>query len=151
MSLSVGVSSAWKSLSKLSVGVGGVYKTAYEGWVGVGGVWKRFLGMSISLDTTSVAGASSGHATTVSAQTGYVTITVTGNTGTLTYAWAYVSGDSVTAHGTGLYRCYWSYAAYVPPESSRFAVWNCTVTDNTTGQVVVSPNVNIELDLYDSL
>ena len=42
MSLSTGVSGAWKTVDSVSVGVSGAWKTVQTGYVGVSGVWKEF-------------------------------------------------------------------------------------------------------------
>jgi len=40
MAISVGVSSAWKSVTSVKIGVSGVWKGVTQIWVGVGGAWK---------------------------------------------------------------------------------------------------------------
>jgi len=53
MSLSTGVSGAWKPVIGLSVGVSGAWKSVVRGWVGVSGVWKVFYdALTIALPAT---------------------------------------------------------------------------------------------------
>jgi len=60
MALSIGVSSAWKSVSAVSIGVSGVWKSVTQMWIGVGGAWKALLtlvdlGATRSAQKTSIS------------------------------------------------------------------------------------------------
>ena len=102
--ISVGVGGAWKSVTPY-IGVGGVWKQVTGYWIGVGGAWKSMaiLPMTVSASPTSASG--SGSYTAPLAQpnvtTGSVTISITGGSGTFTYAWTVVFNPTGSTDGSG--------------------------------------------------
>jgi hypothetical protein len=149
MSLSVGVGGAYKPMAKLAVGVSGANKICPEGWIGVGGAWKRFLGISLSLNRTTVHGSNEGSGN-VNAQTNTVTVTATGGSGNYSYFWAYRSGDTdpTLVNYTPASTAAWGMTLYVPPDQSRAALWGCHVVDNVTGETADTEDVAVAIDLY---
>ena len=75
--------------------------------------------------------------------TGTVTASAVGGTAPLSYSWAYVSGNALTAHPSGA-SCYWDGTVNqtVPAKS---AIWRCTVTD-AHGRSATSADVTVSIE-----
>lgn len=142
MSGAIRVGGVWKTLTGIQIRVGGVWKTVTRGQIRVGGVWKEFY----APDTVVVTGLTlTGSATLVKTKTGtslssvvttsaYGGVTVTGNTGAVTYSWSRYSAADVPSGG---FTCSNTTSA-TPTFSGRVwdangsasEVWRLTATDS---------------------
>lgn len=73
------------------------------------------------------------------------TITVSGGSGSYSYAWSRTSGDATIAISSATAATVsWSHTFGVPAVLDAF--WQCVVTDSGTGQGVTIPNIQAELE-----
>lgn len=103
----------------------------------------------VSKPATYVANASpstvsGGRSTQGTASTGSSVVTVTGNVGSVTYLWQYVSGDTVVACVFPNNSSTSWQAGVSGTNTDRSTVWRCKVTDSV-GNVTYSNNVYISL------
>jgi hypothetical protein len=145
MSVSVGVSSAWKNVpTTIAVGVSGAWKTVTDAYVGVGGAWKRVWGLAVSLSTSSLSGTQAGTGVQTCVTSGTVTVNVDGAAAPYSFNWSMVSGDGGIVPTTGGQTTAFQKTTYVPPTGTYNGAWKCTVTDNN-GLSKTTSNVNIAL------
>lgn len=97
--------------------------------------------MTVSLSDTSASGGGGAGTET----TGTVTATPSGGSGSVTYVWSLVSGDSfTTANSPSSATTSWTRTGLAFDETESSA-WHCTVTDAVTGAVVVTGSVAVSL------
>ncbi len=155
--INIGVGGAWKSVTPY-IGVGGAWKQITGYWIGVGGAWKSMavLPMTLSVSPTSASGSTSSPlpSTRPNVTTGSVTVSVTGGSGTFTYAWSVVFNSTGSTDGSGTCAANSPAAAATTftgqscngsnSPGSDYYTATCTVTDTVSGQVA-SINVPITL------
>lgn len=166
MTLSVGVSGAWKAVEALSVGVSGAWKTVGKGWVGVGGAWKVFyeavvvmLPATIDVSVVSSPGPAVS-STTFSADGTYTSTDGTSNGNWYTpttgavgggyeIRWTVVSG-TLTTGTTGTWQ---SLASDITYSRNRVAAGIATavgtveIRDASTLSVLASSTVTLEAEV----
>lgn len=108
-------------------------------------VWQFF---SLSLSATNAYGFAHGLASHGAVNSASVTVTVTGGVAPYTYLWQYVSGDVAITPNSPTAATTQFGSASVTDGISRFATYNCKVTDNV-GNILFSNNVDIQLDWAD--
>jgi len=94
----------------------------------------------LSVTPSSANGSTTGGGTCVSNP---VTVSVSGGIGPYTYAWTKVSGDTMTLSDVD--GATTTFSASVGINSSKSAVYRCTVTDN----VSVSKTIDVSVSLFD--
>src|SRR5690348_15729768 len=104
-----------------------------------GGVVKGIYSVLSPSGTSSLSGAGSGASTSGTATTSAgANVSATGNIGTLSYSWAYLSGDrsitcsSNTSANPTFSRAF-SGVSNGTTSSPVSGVWRCTITDGDTG------------------
>lgn len=136
------VSGVWKTFTAIQIRVSSVWKSVVKGQIKVAGVWKTFFesgggGGGGSLTVTAPAawnGSANGFASagTVTSAALSPSVSVTGATGAVTYAWTRVSAPDSYSGG---FNCgnstsaapYWG--AYLN-EDYHYEIWRCTATDS---------------------
>lgn len=97
------------------------------------------LGVSLSGTTASGSGGSG------TETTGSVVATVSGGSGSVSFLWSRVSGDSsTTANSSTSSTTSWTRAGLGFDETED-SVWHCTVTDLVTAESVTTANVSVSL------
>ena len=139
----VKVSSAWKTVAAKSVRVGGAWKAVAQEWTKVGGVWKEsgYTAPAVEVDTSYVFGIKTGSGTCTSDA---ATITASGGSGSFTYAWSRVSGDSSTS-ATSPTAAASTFHRTGSPTNNYSSVWRCRVTDTVSSLYTDSEDVTCEL------
>lgn len=90
------------------------------------------LSPSSAFGSTTVAGACT---------TNSVVASGTGNSGTLSYVYAFVSGDTFTRNGTGATASFTANVSGAAPDKD--ATWKVTITDSAGGSIVINFNVHV--------
>lgn len=147
-------SGAWKSVPVPSVYVGGAYHAVNQGWTYQGGAWHLFFS-SLQVSASDVTGTTSLNVgSCATPETGIPNTTVTGGSGSFTYAWSYLSGDTNTATDPGSTVQNPKWFPTAPGlctgsggTATADAVWHLVVTDTVT-LATVSTNINVHLE-YD--
>jgi hypothetical protein len=141
MTVSLRASGTWKTAS-FYVRVGGVWKAATTVWLKVASVWKLVSGITaVTAAPANVWGFSSGSPVT----SNDTTATVTGGSGTFSYAWSQVDGDpgiTITVPNGATT----TFSAIMFPGATKSGQFICTVTDTVTGQAVASNEVTVTLE-----
>lgn len=129
MTMSLKVSGAFVEV-RPHLRVAGVWKPVQDAWVKVGGVWKKFYtALTLTASPTSVSGTRDGPGEVI---TDYTTISVTGGSGTYTYAWSAPFADTIDGDTTATAR-FRRVVEVVPQTVSGTAT--VTVTDTVNGVV----------------
>lgn len=96
-------------------------------------VWTAYTAVSVVLNPTSVTKRSSGtNASGPSGSTAPVTATASGGSGTITYAWTRVSGDTGTAISSTTASSVTFSRSNCSDMVDYISVWRCTVSDGTS-------------------
>ena len=140
---SVGSGGANKTVTKMTVGVSGVHKNVTNGWVGVSGVWKKFfVWFTVSVAPTSL--------TKLTAGTGVIftddpaVVTVTGGSGSFTYAWVPLVGDSDIS-ATSPTSASTTFLANLSAFDDFTRSFRCDVTDTSTLEVMSTETITVTI------
>lgn len=102
---------------------------------------------SISPSPLTKSGSTRGGARSLT--TGLATTTVTGASGSVSYAWARISGDAtITINSASAAST--SFTATVDPDSEKSGVFGCTVADSTGASVTAQVTVTLTLIFVDT-
>ena len=155
--MNIGVGGAWKQVTPY-IGVAGAWAQITGYWIGVGGAWKSMaiLPMVVSVSPTSASGSLSASAlfTRPNVTSSSVTVSVTGGSGTFTYAWSVVFNPTNSIDTSGTCSANSATAATTTftgqscngtnSPGSDYYTATCTVTDSVTGQI---GTVNVPIKL----
>lgn len=145
MTMSVRDAGVFKNVGQLAFHDAGVWKTVQQGYVRDAGVWKPFHigGPLNAVKSGNVSGScftgQFGGSCTATSTT--VVITATGGTGNYTYAWARLSGDTITINNpTGAST---SFTRNSAAPNGLSGVYRCTVNDGVS-TFLVDVTVNLQ-------
>lgn len=133
---------AWRDIDSGQVRVAGSWQQLTEARAYIGGAWETVASfipdLSVSASPIGASGiiADGGLATTNS-----VTVTPAGGSAPYTYAWTFVSGDSVTVNSPASATT--SFSTTLAPEDETSSVYRCTVTDDNGTTATVDVIVNL--------
>jgi len=142
MPLSVGTSGGNKLVAAMTVGTAGGNKDVLVGTVGTSGGNKDFyVALAASTNATRSGTTVAGPGVQITSTT--ANVTVTGGSGTYTYLWSYVSGDSFTILAPTASST--AFRANGTTPVSLVGTYICTVTDTVTGKTAVTNNCVVSL------
>lgn len=152
MTLSVRDSGIWKTASSISVKDGGVWKTAVQAWVFDAGTWKPFfVAVTLTATASPTTLSNSGSYNSGFLVTATCTAIPANGTGPYTYLWSRVSGSTGVKIGDNKGQSDTSTASAVTFTALPYgaytasAVFQCVVTDTSTGQTATTNNVNVTI------
>lgn len=142
MPLSVKVSGVFKDVPTPFVNVAGAWKSVLGGWVNIAGVWKQFFTAVGPLSASASPGSVTGGygSGTTGGSTFSTTCTPTGGLPAYTYAWEYVSGDTLIFPASPTSATTIFTRSSSVPFNGYTSVWRCKVTDSL-GTVAFTSNV----------
>lgn len=120
---------------------GGSWEPVLNAWTKTAGAWE-LIWTGFTVAATPASETVETDLPTVSSS--LFTATPTGGVGPFTYAWSKVSGDSIVITTPTLQTTRFQ-ANTMTSGSSRSAVFECAVTDTTTGVVATSNTVSVTL------
>lgn len=127
--ITVGTSGGNKDVGSITVGTAGGNKAVLTGYVGTASGNRVFFTSMTATATPDALGASG---ISINITTASCTVTPNDGVGPFTYAWAKVSGGSITVNSSTAATTTFSAGGMTPGEV-RVAVYRCTVTDTATG------------------
>lgn len=142
MSITVGTSGGNKTVTAVTVGTTGGNKAVLNAYLGTSGGNKLiFSAFSVSASPNSVSGFRSGPGVVTSGNT---TATPNGGSGSYTYAWRRVSGDSAITAALSTSSTT-SFQATLSAGQGRTAEFVCDVTDTGLGVTETTNSVSVTL------
>lgn len=133
MTIKVGTSGGNKDVTAITVGTLSGNKTVLNAWVGTSSGNKLvYSAFGVSLSGTNSSGFASGSGVQPITTSPAITANVSGGSGSYTYSWRKISGDS-QLNVNGPSAATTTASASVPPNTTYTAVYVCDVTDTVLG------------------
>lgn len=141
MPINYGDGGTSRPLVGVSYGDGATARAIREVWIGDNGTNRLvFSSMTATASPSSVSSATSAFSQT----TGPATASASGGSGSYTYAWVKLGGDTINIDSPGTASTTFS-ASGLAFEDSRVATFACNVTDTSTGHVAQSNAVTVTI------
>jgi len=135
--ISYGDGSTRRSIANLFYQDGATRRTIKNAWIGDGGVNRQvylaYTPVGVTLNPTSISKFGTGTGTIgPSGSTNPVTATASGGSGTITYSWARISGDTSTNISSTTGASVTFNRTSCSDGVNYVSTWRCTATDGTT-------------------